>query len=95
MTSEAMQPEPFGYFRAEPFGWTDCAPTAEGAKALYEHPASGPAWHDAPTVPGFWVLMHESGDGDGFTVELPNFWKDSAEPGERWYGPIPEDKGGA
>ena len=30
--------EPFGYFRAEPFGWTDCAPTDEGAKALYEVP---------------------------------------------------------
>lgn len=30
--------EPFGYFRAEPFGWADCAPTDEGAKALYEVP---------------------------------------------------------
>lgn len=30
--------EPFGYFRAEPFGWTDCAKTDEGAIALYEHP---------------------------------------------------------
>lgn len=28
--------EPFGYFRADPFGWTDCAETDEGAKALYE-----------------------------------------------------------
>jgi hypothetical protein len=31
--------EPFGYFRAEPFGWTDCAKTDEGAIALYERPA--------------------------------------------------------
>lgn len=30
------QKEPFGYFRAEPFGWTDCAETDEGAVALYE-----------------------------------------------------------
>jgi hypothetical protein len=30
--------EPFGYFRAEPFGWTDCAETDEGAVALYEAP---------------------------------------------------------
>ena len=30
--------EPFGYFRAEPFGWTDCAKTDEGAVALYEAP---------------------------------------------------------
>ena len=30
--------EPFGYFKAEPFGWTDCAETDEGAVALYERP---------------------------------------------------------
>lgn len=30
--------EPFGYFKAEPFGWTDCAETDDGAKPLYEHP---------------------------------------------------------
>lgn len=30
--------EPFGYFRAEAFCWTDCAETDEGAKPLYEHP---------------------------------------------------------
>ena len=30
--------EPFGYFKAEPFGWTDCAETDEGARALYEVP---------------------------------------------------------
>lgn len=30
--------EPFGYFRAEPFGWTDCAETDDGAVALYERP---------------------------------------------------------
>ena len=32
------QAEPFGYFKAEPFGWTDCADTDEGAIALYEYP---------------------------------------------------------
>ena len=32
------QGEPFGYFRAEPFGWTDCAKDDEGAIALYERP---------------------------------------------------------
>ncbi len=30
--------EPFGYFRAEPFGWADCAETDDGAIALYERP---------------------------------------------------------
>lgn len=29
-------PEPFGYFKAEPFGWTDCAETDEGAKPLFD-----------------------------------------------------------
>lgn len=28
--------EPFGYFRAEPFGWTDCSETDEGAVPLYD-----------------------------------------------------------
>ena len=32
--------EPFGYFKAQPFGWTDCAETDDGAIALYEQPAS-------------------------------------------------------
>lgn len=32
------QDEPFGHFRAEPFGWTDCAKDDEGAIALYERP---------------------------------------------------------
>lgn len=32
------QGEPFGYFKAEPFGWTDCSETDEGAIALYENP---------------------------------------------------------
>lgn len=29
-------PEPFGYFRADSMGWTDCAETDEGAQALYD-----------------------------------------------------------
>lgn len=32
--------KPFGYFRAEPFGWTDCDPTDEGAIPLYTKVAS-------------------------------------------------------
>ena len=35
---EIKDDKPFGYFRAEPFGWTDCAPTDEGAIPLYERP---------------------------------------------------------
>ena len=36
----SYEQEPFGYFRPEPFGWTDCAETDEGAVPLYEHPAT-------------------------------------------------------
>ena len=46
--------EPFGYFKAEPFGWTDCAETDDGAIALYTAPPApiynAPAYmatHDA------------------------------------------------
>jgi len=35
---QPAQQQPYGYFKAEPFGWTDCAETDEGAIALYEHP---------------------------------------------------------
>ena len=33
-----LKQEPYGYFKAEPFGWVDCAETDDGAKALYEAP---------------------------------------------------------
>jgi hypothetical protein len=36
--AKCEQAEPFGYFKAEPFGWTDCADTDEGAIGLYELP---------------------------------------------------------
>lgn len=32
-------PEPFGYFKAEPFGWSDCTETDEGAQPLYDQAA--------------------------------------------------------
>jgi hypothetical protein len=37
-THPPAQQEPFGYFKATPFGWIDCAETDEGAVALYERP---------------------------------------------------------
>ena len=45
---DKLAQEPVGYFKAEPFGWTDCGEDDEGAMALYEAPqpvASEPvAW---------------------------------------------------
>ena len=37
-----LKQEPYGYFKAEPFGWVDCAETDDGAKALYEAPPQRP-----------------------------------------------------
>ena len=42
---DAPEPVPFGYFKSEPFGWTDCAETDDGAIALYTAPP-------VPIVPG-------------------------------------------
>lgn len=39
MSSKPNNPEPFGYFRAMPFGWEDCAATDEGSRALYDEDA--------------------------------------------------------
>lgn len=44
---DAPEPEPFGYFKSEPFGWTDCAETDDGAIALFAAPP-------APSVPDGW-----------------------------------------
>lgn len=39
MSEQKNTLEPFGYFRAETFGWTDCAETDEGAIPLYDQSA--------------------------------------------------------
>lgn len=38
--AQQSESEPFGYFRALPFGWEQCSETDEGAVALYERPQS-------------------------------------------------------
>ena len=49
-----QQQEPFGYFKAEPFGWTDCSETDDGAIALYKRPQ--PA---QPSKPWVWLSKEE------------------------------------
>src|SRR5574343_1178577 len=34
--SEQYTPDPFGYFKPEPFGWTDCAESDDDAIPLYD-----------------------------------------------------------
>lgn len=57
--------EPFGYFKPEPFGWTDCAETDEGAIALYEapqpHQITEPAGNATPSVKGIYAWVPENG----------------------------------
>lgn len=36
MSDSKYTPEPFGYFKAEPFGWTDCSDTEDGAIPLFD-----------------------------------------------------------
>lgn len=61
--SRQHPPEPFGFFKAEPFGWTDCEEMDEGARPLF----------DQDTIDGLtkqrhellaallWVLWHHQG----------------------------------
>ena len=55
-------------------------------------PATAPAWHEAPTVPGVWIC--DEGDicytWTAHNIEI----LDQFDPGDglRWYGPIPEDR---
>jgi hypothetical protein len=42
LIDQVKNKEPFGYFRPEPFGWTDCSKDDEGAIALYETPRNRP-----------------------------------------------------
>lgn len=54
-------------------------------------PATAPAWHDAPTVPGVWFC--DEGDicytWTAHNIEI----LDQFDPGSglRWYGPIPQE----
>ncbi len=58
-------PEPFGYFKAEPFGWRDCAETDEGAIALYEAPQPQADARDAERWRFIKRKLCLTGNGDG------------------------------
>ena len=61
-------------------------PTFMGEPVL---PATAPAWHVAPTVPGLWVSS--VWNARYFSAgNVANFHNRAKSP--RWYGPIPEDK---
>ena len=61
----------------------------EELRAALAAPATAPAWHDAPTVPGLWVSS--VWNARYFSAgNVANFHNRAKSP--RWYGPIPEDK---
>ena len=60
-----QKPEPFGYFKAEPFGWRDCAETDEGAIALYEAPQPRADARDAERWRFIKRKLCLTGNGDG------------------------------
>ena len=63
--------EPFGHFKAEPFGWRDCAETDEGAIALYEAPQPQAEALDTERLD--WLI--EQGCSHGVVYELDkSFW---------------------
>ena len=59
-------------------------------RAALSAPAQ-PAWHDAPTVPGLWVCLRDSRH-KSYRVRDIEVQVTIPEDGDRWYGPIPEDK---
>ncbi len=67
----------------------------EDLRAALAAPATAPAqpaWHEAPTVPGNWVLETLAGGLELFEeINQTEIDNETIWPG-RWYGPIPEDK---
>jgi len=66
--AQAQEQEPFGYFRAGPDGWTDCAETDEGAIALYELPQAARdvlAERQRQISAEGWTPEHDDAHNDG------------------------------
>lgn len=69
--SQTVQ-EPFGYFKAEPFGWQDCAETDEGAIALYEAPQPQADALDTERLD--WLIEQGSSNGVVYEGLGKSFW---------------------
>ena len=81
---DAPTPEPFGYFKAEPFGWTDCAETDDGAIALFDVPPA-PTPAEAPADVALdaerldWLLRNLPGDALRYCVGVLSDTSDGKE----------------
>jgi prefoldin subunit 5 len=68
--TKSQTQEPFDYFKAEPFGWRDCAETDEGAIALYEAPQPQADARDAELVA---AVVYASTEAMNSSMESPSF----------------------
>jgi hypothetical protein len=80
ITAPQPKQEPFGYFMAEPFGWTDCSPDDEGAIPLFEAPQPQPKQEPAEQRPP------NCGTGFCSCIECPY-----TQPQREWLGLTDED----
>lgn len=65
---------------------------AAGIALTDNYTRTEPAWHDAPTGPGTWILSLDSGMEVQENITQHEIDIEATWPGGRWYGPIPEDK---
>ena len=73
---------------------TDLHDIKEAVKAVLAAPATAPAWNNVPTCEGLWLCDEGDENPYRFTchdISMP-LNPHLAGEGERWYGPIPEDK---
>lgn len=61
--------EPFGYFRSHLWGWTDCGPDDEGARALYERPQAVPMTDEQRRE--VFAAGYEAAEQDAAVCQLP------------------------
>ena len=88
-------PEPFGYFKAEPFGWTDCAETDDGAIALFDVPPA-PTPAEAPAdVARDAELLRKLKHSIGQAKISGNYWRRELELMSSMIDAAMSEKGGA
>lgn len=100
--------EPFGYFKAGPFGWTDCAETDEGAQPLFDQSAIDALEKQRDELraalefyaDGHHFILHDANAWETVSGEPPNFQEDEAntatvEDGSVARAAIASVKGGA
>ena len=65
----------------------------ESLNAALVAPATAPAWHVAPTVPGLWVCRQAITDNvQAYEVTDQMALNRNLKLKGQWYGPIPEDR---